>query len=146
MTPGSITRTSMPPNYSNNITIPPRLDERMYKNTPAHHRKSSSPTLPTMSDYSPSASIYDYPSRAQSPWVWNDTPHPKSAIYIPSRTPLPDYPREMTMPELTDTIIGMPTQLGIRTLQIERATIQAFRAATIWILFDLGVREVVQNP
>ena len=49
------------------------------------------------------------------------------------------------MPELADTIIGMPTQLGIRTLQIERAIIQASRAATIHILFNLRVREAVQT-
>jgi len=98
-----------------------------------------------MSDYSPSAFIYDHPSYAQSPWVRNDTPHPKNALYVPSRTPLPNYPREMTMPELANTIVGMPTQLRIRTLQIERAAIQASRAATIHILFDSRVREVVQT-
>ncbi len=145
MTPGSITRTSMPPNYSNNITTPPRLDKQMYKNTPVHHQKSPSPTPPTMSDYSPSTSIYDYPSHAQSPWVRIDTPLPKNALYVPSRTPSPDYPREMTMPELTDMIVGMPTQLRICILQIERAAIQASRAATIHILFDSRVREVVQT-
>ena len=38
-TPGLITKTSTPPNYSSNITIPPRLDEWTYKNTPAYHQK-----------------------------------------------------------------------------------------------------------
>src|SRR6266566_7497054 len=145
MTPGSITRTSVPSNYSNDIMILPRLDEWMYKNTPVHHQKPLSPTPPTMSDYSPSTSIYDYPSRAQSPWVQHDTPHPENATYVPSRTPSLNYPREMTTPELADTIVGMPMQLGIHTLQIERATIQASRAATIRILFDSRVREAVQT-
>src|SRR6266699_1422605 len=114
MTPRLITKTSTPPSYSNSITTPPRLDEWMYKNALAYHQMPPSPTPSTMSDYSPSASIYDYPSRAQSPWVQNDTPYFESAILVPSRTPSPDYPREMTTPELADTIIGIPTQLGIR--------------------------------
>jgi len=59
--------------------------------------------------------------------------------------PSPDYPREMMTPELANTIVGMPTQLRIHTLQIERAAIQASRAATIRILFNSRVREAVQT-
>ena len=51
----------------------------------------------------------------------------------------------MTTPELADMIVGLPMQLGICTLQIERAAIQVSRAATIHILFDSKVREVVQT-
>ena len=51
----------------------------------------------------------------------------------------------MMTPKLADTIIGLLTQLGIHTLHIKRATIQALRVATIRILFDTRVREAVQT-
>ena len=76
-----------------------------------------------MSDYSTFATTYDYPSCAQLPWVRNDTPYPNQAIYVPSQTLSPRHLREMMTPELADTIIELPMQLGICTLQIKRATI-----------------------
>ena len=51
----------------------------------------------------------------------------------------------MTTSELADTIVGMPMQLAIQTLQIERVAIQATRAATTCILFNSTITKAVKG-
>jgi hypothetical protein len=96
---GLITRTSTPPNFSKSITPPPlRLDDQMFKKNQEQPPKDSSTashsSLLTMTDQSHTASIYDYPSKAVSPWNASDDNSQLPDLEYPT-TPSPLPPRKV---------------------------------------------------
>ena len=120
-TRGSTTRTYTHQNFLKNTShIPLQLDDQMFKR--GHSNIDSFSILPlntmTMSSaYSPTASVYDYPSRTISPWNASQEDHQLPPILIPPPsirviTPFPDhttshspppairYPKRLSTPKL----------------------------------------------
>ena len=120
-THGSTTRTYTHQNFSKNtFHIPLQLDDQMFKRGHSDIDSFSTPSLNTTimsSAYSSTASVYDYPSRAVSPWNASQEDHQLPPISMSPPpvciiTPFPDqttshspppaiyYPEQLSTPEL----------------------------------------------